>query len=281
MSLNPYQAIETTLGINRTAAKIAIGGWIVITLAISLKQYLADDAVTFWQMLIALVALILLMMLLSELPRVVARITVSIFCFMFVVWATAGLAQVITNNSVPHLTQSHCIFSMGYSPGCGASPANASAQAQTRENVQPSAADTAPEPAPPAASAQVLPPPGQPTRGVELGAGASREFIPPAAAEVFLLYAGLDRDQTEPLAQTLRAAGWNVQSADRGGDRVDAAQGLNEVRFFNAADLDAARHLAQLVADSRPDPAGMALQDLSETRHGRPAGQQFEVWISR
>jgi len=303
MSLNPYKAIETTLGVNKTAAKIAIGGWIVVTLAISLKQYLDDDTVTFWQMLVALVALILLMMLLSELPRLVARGMVSFMCVLFAVWSTAGVTQVVTNNGLTFLGHYRCIFSLGFSEGCDVTPANASNQAQTRETVRAPAPETpAPGTAAPGAAAPgslapgslapgtlapreeaivIAPPPGMATRAPILGgtARAETDFVAPSA-EVFLLYAGYDREQTGALATALLAAGWNVQGAERGGDRHDAARGLNEVRFFHPDDLEAARHLAGLVSASLPGRPGMALQDLSGTRHAQPAGTRFEVWIS-
>jgi hypothetical protein len=282
MSLDPFKAIESTIGVNKTAAKIAIGGWIVITLAISLKQYLADDTVTFWQMLVALVALILLMMLLSELPRVVARMTVSFLCLLFAVWSTAGLTQVVTNNGVDFLSHYRCIFTLGFADGCGATPAQASSAAENRGTIQ--ANEPGPTLSRPLVSGETFPQVLQPrptTRSAIVGrsAGGAAAFVVPSAP-VFLLYTGYERDEMRSLAGLLAGAGWNLQASESGGDRIDAARGLNEIRFFHPDDFEAARHLALLVSASLAGRPALELKDLSGTRYAKSANQ-FEIWISR
>jgi hypothetical protein len=71
-----------------------------------------------------------------------------------------------------------------------------------------------------------------------------------------------------------------VEGADRGGERVSAAAGLNEVRYFNAGDAALAAALAQAVGTADPGKQ-VTLQDLSASRYGKSTPGLLEVWVSR
>lgn len=77
--------------------------------------------------------------------------------------------------------------------------------------------------------------------------------------------------------------GWNIQGCQRGGERTEAAAGINVVRFYHEEDRANAQRLANALLDAGP-PRGTAtdlkLQMLDAARFGSPAVGTLEVWIS-
>lgn len=98
---------------------------------------------------------------------------------------------------------------------------------------------------------------------------------------VFTQFAGsLQRERIVALAQALSDQGWEMQGADRGGERTAAAAGINEVRFFYPEDRQYAEALAKSIigiADWVPE---MRVVDLSGAGY-QPVRGQLEIWTSR
>ncbi len=99
---------------------------------------------------------------------------------------------------------------------------------------------------------------------------------------VYVQFAGaLSRKRITKASESLVDSGWNVQGADRGGERTISAYGLNEVRFF--ADEDRAAALA--LADQYNALANwlgsetMSVRDLSDADFN-PQDGLLEIWTS-
>lgn len=260
MALNPISAVEMSLGINRTATKIAIGGFVVMALTIGVMQMLDDARLTFWQLLAGLIGLIVLMMALTVLPQLARRVIAWVLtvCFSFVAITATG--QAITSNGCPRLATATCILSFHLAPGCvisrpGAAPGDG-AMLQM---------------APGAAFAGALP-----KERLFLAQGTTAG---PDGARVFIQFAGFPRDQIVKLAQSLLQEGWQVEGADRGGERIKAATGLNEVRFFHPGDADRAAKLAE-AAGVFAEGGRLEVVDLSASGYGQAEPGLLEVWIS-
>ena len=96
------------------------------------------------------------------------------------------------------------------------------------------------------------------------------------ALQIFVQFAGLlRREDVIAVSRGLRAAGWNVQGADQGGERIAAAAGLNEIRYFPANE-EAAKVLAQQIQATNLLKRPVTLQPRRDIRP-----DVLEVWISR
>jgi hypothetical protein len=259
MTLDPIAAIQTSLGINRRATVLAIGGFIVMALAIGLYQMADDDTLTFWQLLVGLGVMIVLMMVLTVLPLTARRAIgwVLAACFAFI--AVTGTMQTVTNNGIPRLASATCILSFHLAPSCAVSPLDAARE------VGPSARLD---------RGSVF------REGLVLRRITFIQGTEPAPEErVFIQFAVYERKAIVDLAKTLAGNGWRVEGEDRGGERINGAEGLNEVRYFNAGDADRAAALAEAVgvwAGGRT----IAVVDLSDSRFGKPSRGLLEIWIS-
>lgn len=92
--------------------------------------------------------------------------------------------------------------------------------------------------------------------------------------KVFIQFAGLiTRDSIKELNAALKTGGWKVQSDS--GERILAAAGLNEVRYKNIGDKEAAEALANAITASRLTAAPVTIKQLSIINPG-----SLEVWIS-
>lgn len=99
----------------------------------------------------------------------------------------------------------------------------------------------------------------------------------PPALRVFVQFAGLlRREDVISVSRGLRDAGWNVQGADQGGERIAAAAGLNEVRYSSLANEDAARVLAQQI-----QATNLLKHPVTVRRNPDIRPDTLEVWISR
>lgn len=251
-----FKAIETSLGINRQATRIAIGGFVVMALAIGLVQLLDDDTLTFWQLLVGLLGLMVLMMVLTQLPLLARRVVgwVLTACFSFVAITATG--QAITFNACPRLASATCILSFHMAASCAVSRPRAA-------EVVTGAADG-------------------PESGTVFAAGfvlTDITFVQATDERVFIQFAGYQRDWVVGVAEKLAAAGWRVEGGDRGGERISAAAGLNEVRYFNPADAERAAALAEALTTAAPGTVATAV-DLSASIYAQPQPGLLEIWIS-
>lgn len=251
-----FKAIETSLGINRQATRIAIGGFIVMALAIGLVQLLDDDTLTFWQLLVGLLGLMVLMMVLTQLPLLARRVVgwVLTACFSFVAITATG--QAITFNACPRLASATCILSFHMAASCTVS--------------RPGAAEVV------TGAAEM------PETGTVFAAGIvlrDLTFLQATDERVFIQFAGYKRGWVVGVAEKLAAAGWHIEGGDRGGERIAAAAGLNEVRYFNPADAERAAALAEAVTAAAPGTVATVV-DLSASKYGQGQPGLLEVWIS-
>jgi hypothetical protein len=255
-----FKAIELSLGINRQATKVAVGGFVVMALAIGLVQLADDDTLTFWHLLVAQVALMVFMLGITQLPLLARRMVawVMALCFSFTM-ITATLQSATGNRFTPPLALSSCIISFYFAANCDRTPADTTqvglaliGAAQAQDATDPSAG--------PALSGAAL---------------ASAQ----AEARLFVQFAGYPRPEIVALADTLTQEGWQVEGADRGGERIVLAAGLNEVRYFNPADAGLAAALAMSIQTAIPGKA-VAVKDLSASRYGKDASGLLELWIS-
>lgn len=285
--LDVFQKISDVLRINPEAAKLVSGGFLVMTVALSLVQETRDERFSFGPMLVVLVVVMLIMLGLSS-SRTVARSVLGWFVIVvFIIWSAAIMAQAVTGNKFEQLGSAYCIGHLHFPEVCQRSTAAASQDdaargipLAVREPVAAREPDVSPPQAPfpqgmlpqavPPATNQIPPAaPGEPT-------------APPAADHdrIFIQFAGYPRDTIVQLATSLSAEGWNVADRQRGGERLASATGLNEVRFFHAADEAAAIALGQRTAAHLSKPT-ISVKDLSRTPYAQSARQgHLELWLS-
>lgn len=100
--------------------------------------------------------------------------------------------------------------------------------------------------------------------------------IDPSRFRVFVQFAGaIARDDVRRLMSALGAIGWNVQGADKGGERTPKAAGLSVVRYPDSSSAAAARQLAAEVDKVRLGRPGVGTELNSAVAPGT-----LEVWIS-
>lgn len=255
-----FKAIEMSLGINRQAAKIAVGGFVVMALAIGLVQLADDDTLTFWRLLVALVALMVFMLVITQLPLLARRLLAWVVALCFASTMITATVQSVTENRFrPPLALASCIISFYFADSCQSSPAafsNAGAGLIGAAFAQ----DSSTSEAVPAITGTAL---------------AEAQ----AQARLFIQFADYQRGDVVKLAMMLAEAGWKVEGGDRGGERVTTASGLNEVRFFNPTDAGLAAALAETVRATNPGKT-FKVQDLSASRYGKAEPGLLELWIS-
>ena len=255
-----FKAIETSLGINRQATTIAMGGFVVMALAIGLVQLADDDTLTFWHLLVAQVALMVFMLVITQLPLMARRMLAWVVALCFAFTAITATVQSVTGNLFrPPLPLASCIISFSFAPSCNATPSDTSSL---------SAAFLG------AAFAQEA-------TAVSAGPALTGEALTAAQGQsrIFIQFAGYKRDQVVKLAGLLAQSGWRIEGADRGGERVTTAAGLNEVRYFNPSDMPLAAALADALKAEMPGK-DITLQDLSASRYGKAETGLLEIWIS-
>lgn len=259
MALDPLTAIQTSLGINRKATILAIGGFVVMAAAIGLFQMADDDRLTFWQLLAGLAALIVLMMVLTHLPLTARRAIgwVLAGCFSFI--AVTATLQTVTDNGIPRLASATCILSFHLAASCTVSPAGAAVAGEPNAMLEPGS---------PFGNGMVV-------RAITFTQGTT----PAPEERVFIQFAGYGRKSIIDLAGLLVSAGWRVEGADRGGERIAGAAGLNEVRYFNPGDADRAAALAAKAGEWAGGRV-FAVVDLSASRYGKAERGLLEIWIS-
>jgi uncharacterized membrane protein HdeD (DUF308 family) len=255
-----FKAIEVSLGINRQATTVAMGGFVVMALAIGLVQLADDDTLTFWHLLVAQVALMVFMLIITQLPLLARRMLAWVVALCFAFTAVAATVQSVTGNLFrPPLPLASCIISFSFAPSCTSTPSDTSSLPAGFIGVA-FAQDATDASTVPALTGEAL----------TAAQGTSR---------IFIQFAGYKRDYVVKVAALLAQTGWRVEGADRGGERVTTAAGLNEVRYFNPDDLALATALADTLKAEMPGKE-IKLQDLSASRYGKAETGLLEIWIS-
>lgn len=258
MSLNPLVVIDTAFRINPAATRIAVGGGVVVMLAIALKEASGDQGTgdissTLLPLLGTVLVSSIIILLLQNLPAMVLRVGSTAIVLLLVIYLGAIFLQAITGNGIPQFAPAHCIASFGLSKEC--------------RITSPAAAGSIPG----ATAVAVSVPQASSTVAAEISI--------PRELTVFIQFAGFTRERVVSLAQSLRGDGWNVPAAERGGERLGAAAGLNEIRYFHADDEAVARKLASSVASFLKRP--VQVKSLSGTTYSNASpGKHLEVWIS-
>lgn len=255
-----FKAIEISLGINRQATMIAVGGFIVMALAIGLVQLADDDTLTFWRLLVAQVVLMVFMLVITQLPLLARRLVAWVVALCFASTVLAATVQSVTENRFrPPLALASCIISFYFADSCQSSPANVSGMAPGLIGAA-FAQDSTDPAAVPALTGDAL-------------AKAQKQ------ARLFIQFAGYQRGEVVKLAMLLAENGWKVEGGDRGGERVTTAAGLNEVRYFNTEDAALAAALAETLQATQP-ATKIKVQDLSASNYGKAQPGLLEVWVS-
>jgi hypothetical protein len=255
-----FKAIEVSLGINRQATKIAMGGFIVMALAVGLVQLADDDTLTFWRLLVAQLVLMIFMLVITQLPLLARRLVAWVVALCFASTVIAATVQSVTENRFrPPLALASCIISFYFADSCNSSPANVNSAgagligaAFAQENT----------------SRSLIPI----LTGIALAEAQKR-------SKLFIQFAGYERGDVVKLAQLLKEAGWTVEGGERGGERVKTAEGLNEVRYFNPKDASLAAALAKTLQEAQPLKT-VEIKDLSASSYGKAQPGLLEIWVS-
>jgi len=227
------------------------------------------------RVVIAAAALIFAFHLLRKSPLI--GLVANLLVVVCTVYFLAGVAQMMSSNMLhPPLAKAACFFNpfQGACPLSGTYTTAAVEQASVEEvTVDPTAEPIF----------------GQVTR-IEDGEVVSEPlvlekavFLPPADNRVFVQFAGaMTRDAVVVASEGLTATGWDVPDAAKGGERTANAVGLNEIRYFNAGDAEAATELARSFAASASwvTAEDFQLRDLSGAGFSPQAAHQFEIWTS-
>ena len=198
MSIDPINLLEAALKINRRAAVLIAGGFLVLAIAILLGNQLKDAGISLWQMAGALLGFSVLVAIFAQMDDLLARVASWALVILALIWAFALTGQVIAGNTLGY-AKIDCLTGF-WKPGtCSVSPA--------------SFAGTSSDPA---TAGEVT---------VDIVVTSTSEVADPApidraSANVFVQFEGYDRDTIKVLARKLVDLGWAVQGADQGGERI-------------------------------------------------------------
>jgi hypothetical protein len=259
MSMDPIKTFESALKINRPAAVFVVGGFLVLALAAALGNSFKDSGLTFWHIPGALVGFSVLVAVLARLQGLLATLVCWTLVGLGLIWAVAVTGQIIFGNTLPY-AKLECLTGFWKPGACSVSPI---------EVPQGEATVVTPDASlqPPASEDTELPP-------------ATAVDVDRGTAVTYIQFAGFDRDKVKEIARQLVDLGWDIQGAEQGGERYDHAAGLNEVRFFNAADKTRAEVLAQELSaamSGRP----ITVLDVSDSSYAMDTPGHLEIWISK
>ncbi|WP_309666617.1 hypothetical protein [Tabrizicola sp.] len=255
MALDPIKTLQAALRINRPAAVFLTGGFLVLGLAAVLASQLKESGLPFWQIPAALVGLSLVVAILAQMQRGVAVLVSWVLTVLFLLWAAAFTAQMISGNRLP-IASAGCLLSFYRSNECHVSAAVVEAAPVA------AVVGTAPVATVPAQPATPTADPGP---------------IDRTGTQVYIQFTALPRDTVGALATALEAKGWGLQN---GGEEYAHAAGLSEVRFFHPADKPRAQALAAEVSASLPGSPAVGVLDVTEGEYAQTRPGLLEVWIS-
>ena len=114
----------------------------------------------------------------------------------------------------------------------------------------------------------------KPDLSVPQASGFSKDVK--AKYKVFIQFSGFDRTTIVSLAQGLTKLGWIVQGANSGGERVDTAAQLAEVRYGDPSARPAAEALAAALNASK-----ISAKEIKAVHLGIIKTDTLEVWIGQ
>lgn len=254
--MNPLDIMAQLLGVDRRVGGFVLAGLGLLAASAIFISWRIEPAVAV-NVALRIAGLAVLTIVLSRIHGVAATLLAWLLVLLLSAYAILFAVQTLCDSCLrPPVMQAGC-FPNPFQRGCPLAPAFAPEPAPCPEAI----GGGGPLATPPAA--------GVPAVG------------PEQASRVFIQFAGaLSREAVIELAQALTARGWPVQGADRGGERITSAFGLNEVRFFHPEDAALARALADELGAMAGMAAAPAVADLSRAGLRAPRGQ-LEVWISR
>ena len=248
MAFEPVKFFMTPGNLNKPVAVFLFGGW--LALAIVAAIYKEDLGISFQGLLVLLVVLSLVVGALAILPRLANLLLGWLLVLLFAAWLTVVVVQVATSSLyAPPLATVNCLLG----------PLGSECNSALSINAKTSAiAPLPPVMAPPARTPDL------------------------SKAKVFVQFAGFVREDVVAISTALANDGWNVQGANQGGERLSAAAGLHEVRFFHSEDAGLANALASAVSAKMAGSREIVVKDLSNLSIAAkvPPGQ-FEIWISK
>lgn len=184
---------------------------------------------------------------------ILPRIIVWYFTSLLLLTVSAFWIQAILRPPAPFLVEARCFVDL-WSQGC-------------------------PLGTPIAQNVEVAPSPK-----IESPQGSSQETIykPDKRNRVYVQFAGtLSRQEVTKVSLKLKEGGWNVQGAERGGERTAQAVGIDQVRYFHGEDKVMAENLAtkynEFASWQGFDQLSVAFVAGHESRV--PVGH-LEVWTS-
>lgn len=251
MALDPIKTLETALKINRPAAVLVTGGFLLLALAAALGNYVKDSGLTFWHIPLALLGFSILVAIFARMSQRLAVVACWTMMLLAMAYAVGVTGQVLAGNTLPY-AKLDCLTGFWKPGACNTSPPDVPDALRTDDPVV--AEDTS------AGS--------QPAPTVDRG-----------STEVYIQFTGLERDTVKTIASNLLAQGWPIQGGDQGGERYDHAAGLNEVRFFNAADKTRAEVLAQELSAAMSGRA-IDVLDVTDSSYAMDTPGHLEIWIS-
>ncbi|MFM7444863.1 MAG: hypothetical protein ACKO2N_13320 [Tabrizicola sp.] len=252
MALDPIKTLETALKINRPAAVLVTGGFLVLALAAALGNHFKDSGLTFWHIPLALLGFSILVAVFARMSLVLATVACWTLMILALLYAVGVTGQVLAGNTLPY-AKLDCLTGFWKPGACNTSPI-----------VVPDAV-----------------PADEPVVAEDSSAGAQpAAAVDRASTEVYIQFTGLERDAVKAIATNLLALGWPVQGGDQGGERYDHAAGLNEVRFFNAADKARAEALAHELSAAMSGQA-IDVLDVTDSAYAMDTPGHLEIWISK
>lgn len=147
---------------------------------------------------------------------ILPRIIVWYFTSLLLLTISAFWVQAILRTPAPFLVEARCFVDL-WSQGC-------------------------PLGTPIAQKVEVAPPARTES---QQGSPPDTTYKPEKRNRVYVQFAGaLSRKEVTEVSLMLEREGWNVQGAERGGERTAKAVGIDQVRYFHKEDKDIAKHLA-------------------------------------
>ena len=255
MSIDPIALFETALKLSRRSSAFLFFGFLLIALSAYLASVVQDSGIPFWSIPVALLIFCVVVGSLAQMSGMLKTLLSWALVLVFFGWLCVLIAQILTQSRfTPPLASAACLIKP-LDAQCGAIQASA----------LPANAPPAIEvPAKPAVTALLKP------------------VVEPGDNLVYVQFGVLTRQVVIDLSAQLVTLGWKVAGAASGGERLSAADGLMEVRYFHTEDAPRAALLAKTVTDLRRSTPAVALRDLSGTslaKSSKPG--QFEIWISR
>lgn len=252
MALDPLKTLETALKINRPAAVLVTGGFLLLAVAAALGNHFKDSGLTFWHIPLALLGFSILVAIFARMSQTLATVACWTMMVLALLYAVGVTGQVLAGNTLPY-AKLDCLTGFWKPGACNTSPPVVPDALRTDDPVVAEDAPAGSQPAP---------------------------TVDRASTEVYIQFTGLEREAVKSIATNLLELGWPVQGGDQGGERYDHAAGLNEVRFFNAADKTRAEALAQELSaamSGRP----ITVLDVTDSVYAMDTPGHLEIWISK